>query len=586
MKKRTNKRQQLHPRTRVGTGATGRRKASGRNVGQTSIWSMRIYLVGALVLLLSGGMATRLVYLQINDRVFLQNKGDKLTVRTEEINAHRGIIQDRRGKPLAVSTPALSLWAHPGEVLSSHVNLAPLAALLGDDLEELKARLYRKRHKTFLYLHRHMPPAHARRILALDTPGIYAEREYHRFYPAGEVASHIVGFTNIDDKGLEGLEKTFDQMLAGVPGSKKVLKNNRGEIFRDLMPVAEAVPGRTLTLAIDLRVQYLAYRELKAAVTQHRAESGSVVVLDVATGQVLAMANLPSYNPNNRNNLDYNAVRNRALTDMYEPGSTVKPFTVAVALESGKYQPGSTIDTDPGYLLVGQHTITDPSNRGVMSLRQIITHSSQVGISKLALSLNEHEVWKMFQKMGFGHITSIGFQGESAGYLPGHRRWSDIDRVTFAYGYGLTVTPLQLASAYLVIASGGLKKQVSLIARAETESTRVLSPRVAGQLKEMLAQVVRQGTGVKAQIKGYKVAGKSGTVRKMGDSGYQDTRHLAFFAGLAPLDKPRLVGVVVINGPGLRQGGGGAVAAPVFSRVMFNALRILNVAPARTGAVS
>ncbi len=553
-------------------------------------WKGRVYILGLIVVLISVAMTTRLIYLQVFDKDFLQDKGDARTIRMERINAHRGIIQDRSGKPLAVSTPALSLWANPARMLAStlfsehppeQLRLAQLATYLNYDVEAFRAHLYPLRHKTFVYLQRHMPPAKARQVLALKIPGIYAEREYHRFYPAGEVASHIVGFTNLDDKGIEGLEKSFDSVLAGISGKRKVLKNQRGEIIRDIMPVSEAVPGKTLRIGIDLRIQYLAYRELKSAVSHYRADSGSLVVLDVATGQVLAMVNQPSYNPNDRVALDYASVRNRALTDTYEPGSTVKPFTLGVALQSGLFQPDSLIDTHPGFLHVGKHIVMDPKDYGLLELSQIIAHSSQVGISKLALQLNEHDIRDMFQKLGFGQSTHTGFIGESAGYLPDHRRWSDVDRVTFAYGYGLLVTPLQLAAAYLTIAKGGIKTEVNLLAGAVGESVRVFPARVAAQIKQMLGRVVTEGTGTKAAIAGYQVAGKSGTVRIMGPTGYQETKHLAFFVGMVPLQAPRLVAVVVINGSEIEGEGGGTLAAPVFSRVMSSALRILNVPPQR-----
>ena len=569
---------------------------NARNKARSPHWKQRVYILAALVILISAGMTTRLIYLQIFEKDFLQDKGDARTIRMERINAHRGIIQDRFGKLLAVSTPALSIWANPSRVFASTLfsdplpdqhRLKQLATYLGyDDGAALRHHLRPLRHKTFVYLQRHMPPAKARQILALELPGIYAEREYHRFYPVGEVASHIVGFTNLDDKGIEGLEKSFDTLLAGVPGKRKVLKNNHGEIIRSLMPVSKAVPGKTLRLGIDLRIQYLAYRELKSAVSHYRAESGSVVVLEVATGQVLAMVNQPSYNPNDRSALDYATVRNRALTDTYEPGSTVKPFTVAVALESGMYQPDSIIDTRPGFLHVGKHLVMDPKDYGVMALSQIIAHSSQVGISKLALRINEHDVRELFRKLGFGQSTQTGFIGESAGYLPDHRRWGDVDRVTFAYGYGLLVTPLQLAAAYLTLAQDGIKQEVRMIVGFEGESARVLPAHVAIQIKQMLAQVVTEGTGIKASVAGYQVAGKSGTVRIMGPTGYQETKHLAFFAGMAPLQDPRLVAVVVINGSAIQGEGGGTLAAPVFSRVMSSALRILNVPPMQALAQS
>ena len=539
----------------------------------------RVHLVGIIVIFLSAAMMMRLWYLQIFEKDFLQNQGDARTIRMELINAHRGIIEDRTGKPLAVSTPALSLWANPSEVLQSNASLEPLTTYLGFNAGEFDKWLKSAQSKNFVYLKRHLPPAEARGVLELEIPGIYAEREYHRFYPAGEVAAHLVGLTNIDDQGQEGLELAFDKWLAGTAGKKKVLKNLYGEIIRDIKPVAEAQPGKTLTLGIDLRLQYLAYRELKSAVKSFQAESGSIVVLDVETGQVLAMVNQPSYNPNNRASLDLNAVRNRALTDVFEPGSTVKPFTVGVALQSGNYSPQSTIDTAPGFLRVDNFTVRDPRNRGEITLGEIIIHSSQVGISKLALDLNEYEIWGLFEKLGFGRDAGTGFPGESAGYLPNRRRWKDLDRVAFAYGYGLTVTPLQLAASYLTIASGGIKRDVSLREGMASNDQRIYSREVADQLKQMLASVVTEGTAKKAAIEGYSVAGKTGTVRKMGKSGYEDTRHLAFFAGMAPVDHPRLVGVVLINEPKGEKFGGGTIAAPVFSRVMQNALRILNVPP-------
>ncbi|MBO6564616.1 MAG: penicillin-binding protein 2 [Pseudomonadales bacterium] len=549
----------------------------------------RVYLVGMIVLALAAGMLGRLWYLQIVDKDFLQDQGDARTIRMERINAYRGIIQDKAGKPLAVSTPVLSLWANPSEVLgkedADRQDLAALTDYLEVDKATFEKKLTGNLSRNFVYLRRHLPPAEAREILELGIRGVYAEREYHRFYPAGEVAAHVVGFTNIDDVGQEGLELSFDKWLAGTPGKKKVLKNLYGEIVRDVKPVAEAQPGKSLSLTIDLRLQYLAYRELKSAVQHFKAKSGSVVVLDVETGHVLAMVNQPSYNPNNRIDLDLAAVRNRALTDVFEPGSTVKPFTVGVALQTGRYSAESTIDTSPGFVRVGSFTIRDPRNRGVLKLDEIIAHSSQVGISRLALDLNEYEVWGMFEQLGFGRDLGSGFPGESTGYLPNHRRWKDIDRATFAYGYGLTVTPIQLAAAYLTIASGGIKRDISMIEGVPTQEKRVFSQEIARQLKTMLATVVTDGTATRAAITGYEVAGKTGTVRKIGEDGYQDTQHLAFFAGMAPLDSPRLVGVVLINEPQMDQSGGGTIAAPVFSRVIQNALRILNVPPKLQEAV-
>ena len=495
--------------------------------------AFRIHLAAFLFLLLMVGGAGRLIYIEMSEKDFLQDQGDALTIRMERINAHRGMILDRRDNPLAVSSPVVSLWANPSELPEDQQSLIELSTGLGVSVEEFTLKMRRAESRNFVYLRRRAKPSDADAILSLGLPGVYGEKEYHRFYPGGEIAAHVVGFTNIDDVGQEGIELSFDDWLRGKPGKKKVLKNLYGEIVRDIMPVAEAVPGRNLRLSIDQRLQFLAYRELKSAISQYQALSGSFVLLDVQTGEVLAMANQPSYNPNNRIQLDLSSVRNRAVTDVFEPGSTVKPFTVAVALESG-LDMGYTIDTSPGFLKVDDAVIKDPRNRGVLDLGGILAYSSQVGISQLALSLNEYDIWKQFQTLGFGEVTGVGFPGESSGFLPNRRRWKDIERVTFAYGYGLTVTPLQLASAYSTIASGGIKREVTLIADQVSEGERVMNARIALQLQSMLGRVITEGTGQKAAIESYDVGGKTGTARKIGENGYDDTRHIAFFAGFAP----------------------------------------------------
>ena len=543
--------------------------------------AFRIHLAAFLFLLLMVGGAGRLIYIEMSEKDFLQDQGDARTIRMERINAHRGMILDRRDNPLAVSSPVVSLWANPSELPEDQQSLIELSTGLGVSVEEFTLKMRRAESRNFVYLRRRAKPSDADAILSLGLPGVYGEKEYHRFYPGGEIAAHVVGFTNIDDVGQEGIELSFDDWLRGKPGKKKVLKNLYGEIVRDIMPVAEAVPGRNLRLSIDQRLQFLAYRELKSAISQYQALSGSFVLLDVQTGEVLAMANQPSYNPNNRIQLDLSSVRNRAVTDVFEPGSTVKPFTVAVGLESG-LDMGYTIDTSPGFLKVDDAVIKDPRNRGVLDLGGILAYSSQVGISRLALSLNEYDIWKQFQTLGFGEVTGVGFPGESSGFLPNRRRWKDIERVTFAYGYGLTVTPLQLASAYSTIASGGIKREVTLIADQVSEGERVMNARIALQLQSMLGRVITEGTGQKAAIESYDVGGKTGTARKIGENGYDDTRHIAFFAGFAPQHSPRFVGVVLINEPKTEQVGGGSIAAPIFSRVMSNVLRLLSVPPTDT----
>ena len=539
---------------------------------------IRVWLVVLAVFIAALGLEARLGYLYLIEKDFLQDQGDARTIRMERINAHRGMIRDKRGKPMAVSSPVISLVANPKKIIAEQDQLLRLSEHLGIPFDEFRKKIDRAQNRDFVYLRRHMPPPDAQKAISLGVQGVFGEKEYHRYYPAGEVSAHVVGITDIDDRGQEGLELAFDQWLAGSPGKKKVLKNLHGEIIRDLMPVEEAIPGRNLDLSIDLRLQFLAYRELKSAIAHYSAASGSIVILDVRTGQILSMVNQPSYNPNNRFILDHATLRNRAVTDQFEPGSTVKPFTVAAALQAG-YLVDSEIDTNPGFVRVGDFTVRDPSNRGIINLSQIVALSSQVGISKLALTLNEHSVRELFQNIGFGQDTGFGFPGERTGTLPDHRRWTDIERATFAYGYGLTVTPLQLATAYLTIGSGGIKRDATLLKNPRVSEKRVLDPVIANKIKLMLKSVVDSGTGSKAAIAAYDVAGKTGTVRKIGRAGYEDTAHLAFFAGMTPVDNPLLVGVVLINEPSTKEYGGGAIAAPVFSRVMSGALRVLNIPP-------
>ncbi len=543
----------------------------------TSINLFRYHLVRVALVLLCGVLIARVLMLHTVKRDFLQGQGDARTVRTEKIFAHRGMIQDRQGKPLAISSPVGSVWADPKELIKSEDDLAALALSLGVEVATFENRLLLNQDRDFIYLRRHLPPLQVDKILSLAVAGVYVQREYHRFYPAGEVAAQVLGFTNIDDEGQEGLELAFDDWLRGTPGKKKVLKNRYGQIVRDIKPLEDAEAGRTLALSLDLRVQYHAYRELKTAMQRYKAESGSIVILDVENGEVLAMVNQPSFNPNARSSLEAAFVRNRAVIDLFEPGSTVKPFTLAVALQSGKYTPHTKIDTAP--IRVNNKMISDPSNLGVLDVASVISKSSQVGITKIALSLNEQDMWNMFHELGLGETTGAGFPGESAGYLPNRRNWNDIERATFAYGYGLSVTPLQLARAYLVIASGGVKKQISLVKRSVRQTQRVLDEKVAAQVLQILKRVVTEGTGRRAKVDSYTVAGKTGTVRKVGSSGYVTDHHLAFFVGVTPVEHPRLVAVVLINDPKSDEFGGGSIAAPVFSRVMAGALRLLNVPP-------
>ncbi len=548
-------------------------------------WRFRLMALALMALALL--LIWRTLSLQVLDtgrgREFLQGQGNARTIRSETIPAHRGMISDRNGQPLAVSTPVASIWANPQELAAARGDWSRLARALDMAPAQLQRRLERYADAQFVYLRRHLAPAAAQQVLSLGVPGVYLQREYRRFYPAGEVAAQLVGFTNIDDRGQEGLELAYDDWLRGEPGSKRVLKDLHGNIIREIDTGRAASPGKDLQLSIDLRLQYLAYRELKAALLRHKAKAGSIVMVDSRSGEVLAMVNQPSFNPNNRSDLQPAAMRNRAVIDMFEPGSTVKPMTIVAALESGKYTADSQINTSPGYLQVGRKALLDPVDYGVLDLGGILKKSSQVGTSKIALSLDEQSVWSVFQRFGLGRSTGSGFPGESNGLLPNRPRWRPIERANFAFGYGLTVTALQLAQAYTVFANDGLLRPVSLLRRDDNSEPgqQVLDPGTARQLVSMLETVTQKGgTGTRARIDAYRVAGKSGTAHKVAATGgYAEDRYRATFVGLAPASAPRVVTVVTIDEPGNGEHFGGLVAAPVFSRVTADAMRLLDVAP-------
>lgn len=547
-------------------------------------WRFRLLalVLSALALLLVSRALTLQVLETGRGYQFLQGQGNARTIRTETMPAHRGMIADRNGQPLAVSTPVASIWANPQELIEAREDWPRLAEAVGIDYDQLQRRLKRYSEHQFMYLRRQLAPAQAQRILAMNIPGVYMQREYQRFYPAGEVAAHLVGFTNIDERGQEGLEFAYDDWLRGRPGSKKVLKDLRGNIIRELDAGKPATPGQDLHLSIDLRLQYLAYRELKAALRRYGAKAGSLVMLDSETGEVLAMVNQPSYNPNNRSELHTSALRNRAITDMFEPGSTMKPLTMVAALESGQYTPKTTVDTRPGYVQVGAKTILDPVDYGVLDMSQVIQKSSQVGISKVALDLDQQSVWEVFRRFGLGRSTGSGFPGESNGMLPNRPRWAPVERVNFAFGYGLTVTALQLAQAYTVFATGGVLRPVTLL-RQEGEpppGERVVDRKTVEQVVSMLESVTQKGgTATRAQVRAYRVAGKTGTVHKVDEKGYADHQYQAIFVGMAPVQDPRVVTVVSIDEPTGERYHGGQVAAPVFAKVTGDAMRLLNVAP-------
>ncbi|WP_434985997.1 peptidoglycan D,D-transpeptidase FtsI family protein [Vreelandella zhaodongensis] len=541
----------------------------------------RFLFILIIVVVASAILVGRVTLLQVIDRPFLQSQGDARTLRHEAIPAHRGMITDRNGEPLAISTPVVTLWANPQELPHDVIQRLMLAQSLGMSLDDFEARVSRFSNREFMYLRRQMTPDDAQRVLDLRTPGVYQQREYKRYYPAGEVAAQLLGVTNVDDVGQEGLELAYQPYLAGHPGQRRVIKDRRGRLVRELGVIREAQPGGELTLAIDQRIQYMAYRELRAAVAEHEADGGVLVMLDSRTGEVLAMANLPSYNPNNRAGLDPRGLRNQALVDVFEPGSVMKPLAMAAILESGIVNRNSVVDTSPGWMRIDQFTIRDFRNYGELDLAGILEKSSNIGMSRLALQLSDTAIWEKYHQLGLGQSPETGFPGESTGSLPTPVRWSRSERATLSYGYGLSLSALQLASAYTALANEGERMPPSLLRLSEPpQSIPAISPSVAKDLLDILETSVGAYTGGRrARVEGYRVGGKTGTVRKTAQQGYATNAYRSVFAGIAPISDPRIVTVVMIDHPRAGEFYGGAVAAPVFSSVTGNALRLLDVPP-------
>jgi len=538
----------------------------------------RLYAFLLAFLLCSVALVARAINLQIVDTEFLQDQGEARYLREVKVATRRGNILDRNGEPLAVSTPVDSVWVNPKELLQTPSDIEPLAGVLGVEAEEIERRLTQRSEREFVWLRRRLHPDVAAEIQSLGLHGVFLQKEYRRFYPAGEVTSQVIGFTNIDDVGQEGLELAYNDWLAGKPGLKRVIRDRLGRTVEHVEIIREAEPGRDLNLTIDRRLQYLAYRELKRTVLKHGARSGSVVLLDSKSGEVLAMVNQPSYNPNH-SDIDSEGLRNRAITDVFEPGSVMKPFAVASALETGRWTPTTPIDTTPGRISIGGHTISDHHNYGPIDVTRLITKSSNVAATKIALDLEPEHMWNTYNRFGFGDVTGTGFPGESAGVLRNHRRWRRVEQATLSYGYGISVTVLQLAEAFAALADEGRLRRPSLIMGATNPPTSVLDPTIARQVAAMLETVTGpEGTGKNARVKNYRVSGKTGTSRKASASGYA-SRYIATFAGFAPSSDPRLVGVVVINDPSGDQYFGGLVAAPLFSTVMEGALRMMNIPP-------
>lgn len=572
------------PRRAFAAGDTPRSKARAVNL------KGRLYVVLMLLTLGSSALIVRAVDLQWVRKDFYQDQGDQRYLRDIPIEVPRGTIFDRNGEPLAVSTPVESIWADPSTVLDHADRLPELARALGMDADALTQKLNQRSDKQFVYLARHLNPDAAAAVLGLHVPGVDHQREFRRFYPNGEVTAHILGKTNVDDRGLEGLELAFDEYLSGKPGSKTIIRDLHGRAVEavDVELATAPQPGHDLTLSIDSRIQYLAYRELMAAIREHKAVTGSIVVLDANNGEILAMVNQPSFNPNSQTGGNIppadllSHMRNRAVTDVVEPGSTMKAITISAALESGKWKPDSKVDTNPGSWQHYDHIIHDHRNVGVLTVTGVITHSSNVGAAKIAATLSRDQMWDMFHRFGFGEPTGSGFTGESPGNLPIARRWGPVEQDTIAYGYGLSVTPLQLAHAYAAFASGGILHTPTFVKDGGDEGKRIIDRKIADEILAMLRTVVAaDSTAPKAAVPNYFAAGKTGTSHIAHNGGYRDVYN-SVFVGLVPATEPRLVCAVVISGAtgtDIVQYMGGTVAAPAFSRVMEGALRLLDVPP-------
>lgn len=546
-------------------------------------WRFRLML--GLLALMVGAIAWRIIGLQVVDRDFLIGQGDARSLRHIPIPAHRGLITDRNGEPLAVSTPVTTLWANAKELQVAKDRWPQLAAALGQDPKALAERLEAQANKEFIYLVRGLTPEQGQQVLDLKVPGVYGIEEFRRFYPAGETTAHMVGFTDIDDHGREGVELAYDEWLAGVPGKRQVIKDRRGRLIKDVQVTKNAKAGKPLALSIDLRLQYLANRELRNAIIENGAKAGSLVIMDVKTGEILAMVNQPTYNPNNRRNLQPAMMRNRAMIDVFEPGSTMKAISMSAALETGRWKPSDKVEVYPGTLQLGKYTIRDVSRTEgpVLDLTGILINSSNVGMSKVAFDIGGETIYHLAQKIGLGQPTGLDFPGERVGNLPNYRDWKKAETATLSYGYGLSVTAIQLAHAFSVLANNGRMVPLSLIHVDEApKATQVIPENVAKTMQGMLQQVIEAPRGVfRAQVPAYHVAGKSGTARKtsVGTKGYAENSYRSLFAGFGPMSDPRYAIVVVIDEPSKAGYFGGLVSAPVFSKVMSGTLRLMNITP-------
>ena len=557
-----------------------KKAAKNNNPLNTAPW--RYYLVLVIVALIYLSLMARTAYIQIIEPDMLKKQGDLRSLRVTANTVQRGSIFDRNGAELAISVPVETVWADPkiimdNKALAMTEHWQALADVLDQDINKLTARVLKNPRKRFIYLERKISPAAANYIKELKIPGIHLRKESKRFYPAGEISAHIIGFTNVDDKGIEGIERLYDKQLTGTGGEKRFRKDAKGRKI-EIISVEEAEQAQDITLSIDQRIQAIAYKELKGAVQAFKASSGSVVVVNVHTGEILAMTNSPSYNPNNRRNTAIHRFRNRAITDIYEPGSTMKPLTALTALEFGSVKANSIINTSPGWMRLGGRRVSDPINRGKLSVEDVLVTSSNVGTAKLALSVPKNYLLDKFFDAGFAETTGTDLVGESAGMMHDRSRWSKFELATLSFGYGLAITPMQLTRFYAALANGGIKRELSIIKRDKpAEGERIFSKENSLAIVNMLEEVVDDHVP-KAKVDGYRVGGKTGTSFKAVAGGYGND-YVGLFAGMAPISNPEIVVVVVINDPGGDLYHGGEVAAPVFSRVMKGALRVLNIAP-------
>jgi cell division protein FtsI (penicillin-binding protein 3) len=547
----------------------------------TKIKAIRFYLLAVGLFVCACALVWRMFDLAVVDRNFLLKQGNVRSLRTIEMPAFRGLITDRNGNPLAISTPVASIWVNPADFKATRQQVRKLSQMLRLSIPELDNRIKDSGSREFVYLRRGLAPSVGKQIKHLKIPGVYEQREFRRYYPEGAVTSHLLGFTNIDDQGQEGIELAYNDWLRGIPGAKRVIKDRLGHIVSALGTIRQPKSGHNLVLSIDRRIQYLAYRVLKNTVTTEKATSGSAIVLDAHTGEVLAVVNQPSYNPNNRHRVHDGRYRNRAFTDVFEPGSVIKAFSVASALDSQKYTPKTIVNTAPGYLMVAGTQVSDEHNNGKITVTQILKRSSNVGVTKLTLSLPPEQLVGMLRRVGFGARTQSGFPGESGGVVVDTDLWRKFVLATLAFGYGISVTPIQLAHSYAVFANNGNLVPVSLLRLNKAPKVKkVLDSKVAHEILLMLEAVVeKNGTGFRAKVPGFRIAGKTGTARLLGPNGYDKDHHVASFVGIAPVSNPRLVVLVVINDPKSGRYYGSVVAAPAFKKIMAGSLRILDISP-------